>query len=52
MILVIEDNNGCQLRLPVSPLLIDGSIDNLKRVVDFLKGELQNKNKILKKISK
>ena len=52
VILFIEDNGGCQLKLLVSLLLIDGSIDNVQREIDSLKGELQNIIKILNKINK
>ena len=49
MILFIEDNSGCQLRLLVFPLLIDGSIDKVRRELGQLKGEPENITKILKK---
>ena len=52
VILLVEENNGCQLRLPVSPFFIDGFVDNIHREVGQLKGELQNITKILNKISK
>ena len=47
MILFIKDNNGCHIRFPVSPLFIDGYIDNVQKEVDSLKEKLQNKTKIL-----
>ena len=52
VILFIKDNDGCQLKLLVSLLLIGGSIDNVQREIDSLKGELQNIIKILNKINK
>ena len=47
-----RQHSGCQLRLVVSPFLIDGSVDNVQREVGSLKGKLQTITKILKKISK
>ena len=52
MIFFIEDDSGCELRLPISPLLIGGSLENIQREVGSLKRELQNITKNLNKISK